>query len=168
MALQFPIRYKNRLTTICESLLRLQILGEDIMADQFSNLLFDRDLIQIDEETLQERLSRIQPLILNEAGEACTFNVPTGEELRNIAYTWSPKNVKPIEGFKEKYRLIGTTMTHHGCAFYGFFKPSIAEVLAQVPKNKPDVAAFYIDSDTLVVAKEGDGHIVKTYWFKKR
>lgn len=60
---------------------------------------------------------------------------------RNIAFTWSPKPGKKAVGLKR----IRDITTYHTWAYYGFFKPTIAEVIAQIPKGLlPKVVAFEI------------------------
>ncbi len=60
---------------------------------------------------------------------------------RSVAYTWEPKHTKEARGLQP----IRDITTLHTYGFYGFFKPSIAEVLAQIPEDILDsVVAFEI------------------------
>ena len=52
-------------------------------------------------------------------------------DLFGIAYTWDPK---PAGKAKDVKPLCDIT-TYHTYGYYGFFKPSIAEVLAQIPAS---------------------------------
>lgn len=62
-------------------------------------------------------------------------------DLFSIAYTWDPKPAKQARGLYP-YRDI---TTYHRWGYYGFFKPSIAEVLAQIPEACVDeTVAFEI------------------------
>lgn len=62
-------------------------------------------------------------------------------DLFRIAYTWEPKPAKRAKGLKP---LCDIT-TYHAFGYQAFFKPSIAEVLAQIPAEHLDkVVAFEI------------------------
>lgn len=84
---------------------------------------------------------------------------------KNVAFTWEPKLQDEV-AVKE----IGRIKTHHYCAYYGFFKPSIAEVLAQIPKEMlPLVRFFEVLSDTdsgtqdqVHCFRSGNGHLATT------
>jgi hypothetical protein len=63
------------------------------------------------------------------------------QDLRTVAYTWSPKIKFPAFFMKP----LKDITTFHGFGYHGFFKPSIAEVLAQIPADLVDkVVAFEI------------------------
>lgn len=63
--------------------------------------------------------------------------------LRRVSYTWSPKPSKPVE--EGSLNPLTDIRTYHTWAYYGFFKPTIAEVLAQIPESQiEDVVAFEI------------------------
>ena len=58
-----------------------------------------------------------------------------------VAFAWSPTPV----GRPPRLQELCTITTYHGYAFYGFFKPSVAEVIAQIPKEHLDtVVAFSV------------------------
>ena len=62
-------------------------------------------------------------------------------DLFGIAFTWSPKPTKRARGLKQ---VVDIT-TYHTWGYYGCFKPSIAEVLAQIPDEYVyEVNAFEI------------------------
>jgi hypothetical protein len=59
----------------------------------------------------------------------------------NVAYTWDPKPTDEATGLKDLREIT----TYHSFSYHGFFKPSIAEVLAQIPEEHLDtVVAFEI------------------------
>lgn len=59
----------------------------------------------------------------------------------NVAFTWNPKPDKEAEGLK----FLRDIRTYHTWAYSGYFKPTIAEVIAQIPKDILDqVVAFEI------------------------
>jgi hypothetical protein len=55
-------------------------------------------------------------------------------DLRTVAFPWAAKRTKKANKLVE----IGRITTHHTYGYYGFFKPSIAEVLAVV-QSHPDI-----------------------------
>jgi hypothetical protein len=59
----------------------------------------------------------------------------------NIAFAWSAEPIGVATGLKE----IKTIKTYHSYAYYGFFKPTIEEVIAQIPVElRGKVAAFEV------------------------
>lgn len=119
----------------------------------------DPDAIAITDDVLAERLARFTPLVMKD-GTASRFDLP---DLRRTAYTWEPKNLQAVEIIED----IMTSPTHHGCGYYGFFKPSIAEVLAQVPADLPARAnAFYLDDSQILIARCGGGQLARAHWVK--
>lgn len=52
-------------------------------------------------------------------------------DLFNVAYTWDPKPLDKAMGLE----TVCDIRTYHTFGYYGFFKPSIAEVLAQIPEE---------------------------------
>jgi len=92
-------------------------------------------------------------------------------DLRETAYTWEPKITKEYLDLQEITRI----KTHHYCSYYGFFKPSIAEVLSQIPEKLiEEIDAFEIIQDTnsgndteIKIFKKGNGHLATTILYKK-
>jgi hypothetical protein len=63
-------------------------------------------------------------------------------DLHKTAFTWDPKLREEADGL----RVLTTIRTLHGYGYHGFFKPSIAEVLVQIPDDLiADVVAFSTD-----------------------
>lgn len=111
----------------------------------------------INEEELTKRLSLFTPLYRDrETGVVHRIEIP---DLRTVAFTWDPALLEAVE-----FTPVRTIRTHHYCSYYGFFKPSIEEVLAQVPDDIPEgVNAFYIDMETeLGIFREANGHLATT------
>jgi hypothetical protein len=109
----------------------------------------------INEEELHRRLALFTPLY-RDNGVVHRIKIP---DLCVDAFTWDPDLLEAVE-----FTPVTTIQTHHYCAFYGFFKPSIEEVLAQVPDDIPEgVNAFYIDMTAdLGIFREGNGHLATT------
>jgi hypothetical protein len=125
---------------------------------QWTSEKFDPSLLVIADEVLAERLARVTPLILKD-GRLYTFDLP---DPRNTAFTWEPMNLAPVDEMAGYYEVVRTA-TQHGCGYHAFFKPSLAEVLAQMP-NDPSINAFYLDGDSVVVLDGGAGHLCNCHW----
>ena len=95
---------------------------------------------EITEERLNTLIKKIVPVV-RENNKLYKIEIP---DLRKIAYTWDYKITEECNNLKEVMRI----KTNHYCGYYGLFKPSIAEVLAQIPENLINkVVAFEIISD---------------------
>lgn len=93
---------------------------------------------ELSPERLQELVKRIRPIVRFD-DKPC-FIKPVDPS--KVAYTWSPKKFKSIPASIEVFRTIRTLHTY---GYYGMFKPSIAEVLAQIPlEDLNAVVAFEI------------------------
>jgi hypothetical protein len=80
----------------------------------------------------------------------------------NIAFTWDPKAAKKATGLVPLEQIV----TYHTWAYYGFFKPTIAEVLSQIPENcLESIVAFETDVDSVQLC--GDYHVASTTLYRK-
>src|SRR3989344_7243752 len=95
------------------------------------------EILKISDEKLNELYAKIKPVI-NQEGKLYYIK---DVNLRNTAYTWEPIIKEEAKGLKKLRKIY----TYHEYGFHGFFKPSIAEVLAQLPKRSLEkIAAFEI------------------------
>ena len=82
---------------------------------------------EISDERLEELSKRIKPIVLQHGIphyiKLC--------DLRKQAFTWDPKVTERADGLT----MIAEIPTYHTSGYYGFFKPSIAEVLSQIPEE---------------------------------
>lgn len=86
-------------------------------------------------------------------------------DLRRTAFTWDPKPTRRATGLV-KLRDITTCHTY---GYHGFFKPSIAEVIAQIPLEiLPDVVAFETRTDLGLGNIVGDHHVTTTTLYGSR
>ncbi|MEK7628729.1 MAG: hypothetical protein AAB421_04930 [Patescibacteria group bacterium] len=103
---------------------------------------------KVPEKRIRELGERIKPVIRFAKGAKGLFRSDEGHphyikpvDLFGVAYTWNPKPAERAKGLKP----VCDITTYHGFAYHGFFKPSVAEVLAQIPKEHLDsVVAFEI------------------------
>ncbi len=86
------------------------------------------EITKITDERLAELAARIKPVVRNR-NNALAYIKPCG--LRDEAFTWEPKITHKAANLVKH----ATIRTLHTYGYYGFFKPSIAEVLAQIPED---------------------------------
>jgi hypothetical protein len=106
---------------------------------------------KITNERLNELVARIKPVVKN--GKELHYIASC--DLRNTAFTWDPV-LGQTAGRLMKLRTVRTLHTY---GYYGFFKPSVAEVLAQIPEDLVDKAIAFEtigpeDADALNKEKE--------------
>ena len=93
---------------------------------------------EVPKKRIEELAERIKPVV-QFARKGKYYIRPV--DLFGIAYTWDPKSADKATGLK----LLCDITTYHTYGYYGMFKPSIAEVLAQIPAEYLDkVVAFEI------------------------
>jgi hypothetical protein len=145
---------------------------------------------EISDEKLTELYNRIKPVLYYEKKEICEHcgsplsdcyehsENETGElfyikdvDARNVAFPWSPTRVNKaddIVSFRE-------TVTYHTWGYYGFFKPTIAEVISQIPEDALDRTVAFLtigpkDCDEMNkhIEELNDGyHVAKTILFER-
>ncbi len=80
----------------------------------------------IGDDLLARLAKRIKPVIRNRNNALVYIDAC---HLRNTAFTWSPRINRRATNLVKH----ATIETFHRYGYYGFFKPSVAEVLAQIP-----------------------------------
>lgn len=115
---------------------------------------------------LKALVVKTQPLV-RQGDQLWMIRLP---DLRNVAFTWSPVCTESPVGLVEVARIT----TLHGYGYYGFFKPSIAEVLCQIPAgldadffevNGPDTAE---DLNREHLALNEGFHVATTIFYKRK
>jgi hypothetical protein len=115
-------------------------------------------VLKIDDALLQERFAKYKPIIFKDGEYYRIDTRDTNQFLRNTAFTWEPKILGKVDFTPSKM-----TNTDHLCGYIGFFKPSVAEVLAQLPDDLPaEVNAFWLDSSLVSCYDDGSGHMAIT------
>ena len=84
-----------------------------------------------------------------------------GVALWTTAFMWDPKIVGPVAGNLYELAFVET---YHTCGYIGLFKPSLGEVISQIPSHLvDDVSHFEIEiGDTVGCYSDGDGHRTMT------
>ena len=115
----------------------------------------------ITEERLEELMTRFKPLYRKEGKKKLwTMEIP---HLRRMAFTWCPVLLEKLKS----YTPVKTIQTRHECGYYGFFKPSIAEVLAHVVDDGTDWGnGFFIEMDSVFSHSSGEYQYANTQFVR--
>lgn len=103
------------------------------------------EIPEMSPEEISKWYSTIKPIVYKN-GTACYLRKLSDKELTDTAYTWLNKlrDYAEYVDFDQLSILADVRMLHHW-GYYGYFKPSVGEVIRQIPKeylNK--VCAFEI------------------------
>lgn len=123
---------------------------------------------QLSAEELAARLDRIKPVL--EDADGLYYIEPVSP--KGVAFTWEPKPTCDALDIEP----LCVIRTLHSYGYYGFFKPSIAEVLAQIPADKlADTVAFKVrgpeDAQEMNTEKEALNagfHVSQTTLYKRK
>jgi len=96
----------------------------------------------IPEEKLLELYSNIRPIVKID-GKKYLLKDFKPEELREHSYIWDADKDKREIVEEETLEIIQDFHCLHTWAYYGVFKPTIAEVLAQMPIESREQANFF-------------------------
>lgn len=119
----------------------------------------DVSVPDIAEDRLMALLGLLRPLYRDDDGVIREIAVDDIHP-RNTAFTWDPKVKGEVE-----FSPVREIKTDHTCGYHMFFKPSLAEILSQLPddldpiKHPGVVNAFFIDTrQPLGIYRSGSGH----------
>lgn len=108
--------------------------------------MFEVSIPKISDEEMMKRYKQIKPVITVN-GKLHYFREFTLEELSGISYLWNRhEDVREEVGEDELEVLEGRDFVClHSYRYYGFFKPSVGEVLFQIKEyDLPFIKAFEI------------------------
>lgn len=102
----------------------------------------------ISDEELEQLLKQIKPLVRDEQGHLRAIaDVPP----RTTSYIWDPELLEAVDPGP----VLAEFDTYHSFAAPVLFKPTLAEVLAQIPADlQPYAKAFELDQDSAEVWDE--------------
>ena len=89
---------------------------------------------EIDDKRLEELYKMLKPIVTIEKMKYLLKEF-TLEQLRNQSYIWNSDEDKRDIVDSSKLEPVEDFLCLHTYGYYGFFKPSIAEVLSQVPEK---------------------------------
>jgi hypothetical protein len=121
----------------------------------------------VDPAEVAHRLERIRPLVLRKNK---LWDIQFDKsQVDTIAFLWDAKTTEEATGLAAMGRPVPT---FHVYGYYGFFKPSVGEVLRQVPADYlGEAVAFAItrspDLNANVVALNDGYHVAYTQFYKR-
>ena len=95
--------------------------------------MFNVSIPEISEEELKKRAKRIRPIV-EIGGTKYFLRKFSMDELTGISYLWNADEDKRKQVDMSIYVPHEDMQCIHKYGYYGIFKPSIAEVLAQIPE----------------------------------
>jgi hypothetical protein len=110
---------------------------------------------KLSDEQIAERLKFVQPVA--RFGETKHLSTIVPVDPRSVAFTWSPVQAEPLKDAFEVARIE----TYHLCGYIALFKPSIDEVLAQIPPHLYAYCKYFetlSHDDVVACFNQGDGH----------
>ena len=106
---------------------------------------------------------RIKPLV--HAGNGFATIKPV--DLFGVAYAWDPKPVALVQ--RADLVEVAVIQTLHTCGHPVMFKPSIAEVLGQIPDKFLDKVDYFVTDHAGGIDQEGGYlHVGETILYRKR
>ena len=114
----------------------MDIYSDEIRDDEACTVFPDKEISIpiLNKEEVERRASKIYTIIDGKIVDEPNYIT--------TAYNWEPRFKGPCE---ENLEILKDISTLHSYGYYGLFKPSIAEVLAQIPDEIIDqVCAFEI------------------------
>ncbi len=118
----------------------------------------DPDMPEISDEELVRRSKLFTPLMQVVPGTFERIKMPEGiDGMRHHSFVWAPV----LEGRAHVYLDPGSARSHEffvRCGYYGFFKPSIAEVLSGAPCDELSAGgynAFYLGNHVEILRSGG-------------
>jgi hypothetical protein len=100
---------------------------------------------EMDQSEIVKWYQNISPIV-KDSGKSRYLRRLSDEELSKVAYTWLKKESDYEDAVDySNLEVLAELQMLHQCGWYGFFKPSVAEVIRQIPKEfLPQTVAFEI------------------------
>ena len=120
----------------------------------------DGRIPEISDEKLAALLANISPLVRKRSGavtgtpfadaEKSLHRIKLPANVRDVSFIWDPELLSPVD--ERNLQILRLIPTYHTAGYIGLCKPTIAEVLAQIPEELvASVAAFEVCVDNGVV-----------------
>lgn len=112
-----------------------KIYGEEdifLPEEMLDQITLQPFLPEIDDDELRKLYKTLKPIVTIEEIKYLLKEFSL-EQLRNQSYIWDAERDKREIVEPEKLEIVDDFLCLHTWGHYGLFKPSIAEVLAQVP-----------------------------------
>lgn len=95
-----------------------------------------RMIPDISDSDLEEMLSMIRPVAQVENNRFREI-ITDGVDRRGVSYTWEPRLGRPVQIYRGGLNEVSMA-TFHTWAYYGFFKPTLAETYGCIRAFVPD------------------------------
>ena len=119
-----PVERPQKKETVVEQ----EVLEPDSDLEQIIEVIKSEDgFPKINDNNLYTLMEKIKPVAEKDGKLYYIKDV----DPRTVAFTWDPEFKAEATGLTE----CGTIHTMHTYGYHGFFKPTIAEVMAQIPKE---------------------------------
>jgi hypothetical protein len=117
-------------------------------------------LVELDKVCLESRAAMVKPLI--KVNNKLWTIQPV--DLRNEVFTWDPKRLQQVDDVE----LVTSISTYHHCGHPALFKPSISEVLCQLPEDfaKQGICWFVTETEDVQICADGEGHKTTTHLYR--
>lgn len=92
----------------------------------------------MDKDFVEKWAKKIKPLIYRE-GKVSHFKNKAENHFTH-SFPWEAKPTKEATGLEE----VGRIWTLHTWAYYGFFKPTLAEVIVQIPQDLLEKVDYFL------------------------
>lgn len=138
----FKVNYRVNLMEKDEYLAKVRESGSVIVSVHLYREKIHLNLLS--DEKLSRLNDRIIPIIEKDGKKYTCKKKYTLEQIKGESYIWSKeKFTKEVD--VSNLKILTHVKMLHGYGYYGFFKPSIAEILSQIPKEYiEDTVAFEI------------------------
>lgn len=127
----------------------------------------------ISDDEITQMLEHITPLVRSGGGGGGLRTAEEGDP-RTVSYAWRPCEDTVVD--ESELEEIQRIRTYHTWGHYSMFKPSVAEVFAQIPRElRGTVGAFLVigpeDAEALNREKEAldaGYHVAETILYKRK
>lgn len=97
----------------------------------------------ITQQDVDEAIKKMQPLALDEKTGVLHYGKNLPKDHFGESFTWAMQRGRKAVGLREFARVP----TRHTYGYYGLFKPSLSEVITQIPPEMRNrVAGFYVEA----------------------
>lgn len=138
----FKVSYRIKVLGAPEYMFKVRENGCSIVSIELYRKRIKLELL--DDESLKSLNDRIIPIIEDNGKKYTCHKKYSLEQIRKESYIWDTDNfTKEVD--RSKLKILTHVKMLHGYGYYGYFKPSIAEILSQIPKEYiNDTVAFEI------------------------
>lgn len=153
----FKVSYRVEILGESEYMFKVNENGCSIVSIELYRKLIKLELL--DDESLKPLNDRIIPIIEKDGKKYTCQKKHSLKQIREESYIWNSDDfTKKVD--VSKFRILTHVKMLHGHGYYSLFKPSIAEILSQIPKAyiKDTVAFEIIDTYPMSGDEFDDGY----------